>query len=148
MRSLLLVVVVAGCGSTPASPRPGDPCDGGEPFTCFSSGTRGVCERNRWLEYPCDGTFGLRDGGTYVGRCLPLAPQQCLMPVPVAGDFCPTAFEGKFGRCMSNSFIAQCRGESWKPCVVRGCEDVPENGDERNGIASTFSNAPDSGCGF
>ena len=130
------------------SPRPGDPCDGGEPFTCFSSGTKGVCERSRWLEYPCDGTFIKRDGGTYVGRCDTDAPTECLHPTPAPGDFCPIAFEGRVGRCMSVGAIAQCRNEKWNACAVRNCDDIPLNGDERNGIVSSWFDAPDSGCSF
>lgn len=144
----LLIAVMVGCGPAPNPHQPGKPCTN-EPPECLDEGTKIICDNGAWLAYPCDGTFSMPDGGTLIGRCvLPGAPQQCLHPVPAAGDSCPVSFEGRLSRCMSASAIGQCQGGMWVSCPQDrfGCEDFLLNANEADGVSTSFHMAPDSGC--
>lgn len=138
LRFALIAVALNACGPPVNPHNPGAPCTD-ELDECRSESTKIICDNGRWLEYPCDGVFEIGDGGVRTGGCG--VGQQCIHPVPVAGDFCPASFEGQMSqRCLSRSAIAKCVGQKWTTCALGGdfCQDRVK-GDDTVAASYTFS---------
>lgn len=99
-------VVLMGCGvagpeRVPGAPAVGSACAASNENECMTVASIGICDKGRWVEYPCD------------GRCSNAQSPRCVLPqVLDAGAFCPEQLN-RTGRCDGPNTATACLDGGW-----------------------------------